>query len=186
MGLVVNLDEFSELCGVTAETMRVHVRSVEGSPTWLIERGTRGRDYKIDAEGGVAWWQAKRLADETASAERQAQLQQMRLELLGPASGDEDALALSGRQRREEIEAAMARIKLRRTMRELVEVAPLEQALSAAVVALRSQLANVPGEFAVKAALEPADVQELGAMIERAIERFAGEIDKAMEAGGGA
>lgn len=186
MGLVVNLDEFSELCGVTAETMRAHVRTVEGNPAWLIERGTRGRDYKIDAELGVAWWRAKREADAAASDERQAQLQQLRLELLGSAAEDEEALTLSGRQRREEHEAAMARIKLRRTMGELVEVAPLEHLLSTAVIALRGQLANLPGEFGVKEGLEPAQVTALEAMVQRVLDRFAGEIDKAMAEGGGA
>ena len=43
VSLVVNLEEFSELCGVTPETMRGYIRSVEGAPGWLIERGDRGR-----------------------------------------------------------------------------------------------------------------------------------------------
>lgn len=186
MGLVVNLDEFSELCQVTAETMRTHVRAVEGEPAWLIERGTRGRDYKIDAEGGLAWWQAKRAADDQASAERKLQLQQLRLELLGPASEDEEALSLSGRQRREEIEAAMARIKLRRTMGELVEVASIEHGMAAAVIALRAQLSGLPGEFAIKAGLGLEDIKPLEEMLARTLDRFAADLRKVLEGGGDA
>ena len=57
--LIVNLEEFAELCGVTAETMRVHVKAVDGDAAWLIERGARGRGYAIEAMGGLAWWKAK-------------------------------------------------------------------------------------------------------------------------------
>ena len=172
MSLIVNLDEFSDLCGVTAETMRVHIRGVEGNPAWLIERGDRGRGYKIEAEGGVAWWKAKRDADDLASAERQAELQQMRLDLLGDAAESPEALSLSGRQRRDEIEAAMARLKLRRQMGELVERAELEAAGVTAAIELRRRLLLVPAEFAAEAGLPPEDVKPLRAMLERAINAF--------------
>lgn len=172
MSLIVNLDEFSELCGVTSETMRVHVKALEGSPVWLLERGSRGRDYKIEPIGGVAWWKAQRQAEELADAERQAELQQLRLDLLGPAAETAEGLALSGRQRKDELEAALTRIKLRRTMGELVEVGELEAQATFAVVELRRQLLLVPAEFAVAAGLAPEDVAPLVAMIERAVTGF--------------
>lgn len=183
MSLIVNLDEFSELCGVTAETMRVHVRSVEGNPAWLIERGDRGRGYKIEAEGGLAWWKARREEDEQASAERRAQLQQLRFEHLGDAAETEEALVMSGRQRREEYAASFERIKLRRTMGELVEVSELEAVATAAVVELRRQLLLVPAEFAVVSGLAPEDVRPLSDMIERAVERFVSSLPSPMKAG---
>lgn len=170
--LIVNLDEFSELCGVTSETMRVHIRDLEGNPDWLLERGSRGRDYKIEPVGGVAWWKDRRERDEQASADRQAELAQLRLDLLGPVAESADALSLSGRQRRDELEAALTRIKLRRTMGELVEVAELEAQATGAVVELRRQLLLVPAEFAVSAGLAPEEVTPLAAMIERAVTSF--------------
>lgn len=176
MSLIVNLDEFSELCGVTSETMRAHVRGVEGEPVWLVERGDKGRGYKIEAEGGLAWWKSRLDAHETASAERRAALQQLRFEHLGDAAEGEDALSMSGRQRREEYAAVVERIKLRRMMGELVEVAPLEAALSSAVVELRRQLMMVPAEFAAGEGLTPEQVKALKALIGRALESFVGKL----------
>lgn len=172
MALVVNLDEFSGLCGVTSETMRVHVKAIEGNPDWLIERGSRGRDYVIEPTGGLAWWKAKRDSDDRDSEARQAELAQLRFDLLGPAVEDADALTLSGRQRKEEIEATLARLKLRRAMGELIEVAELEAKATTAVVELRRQLLLVPAEFAVAAGLSPEEVKPLADMIDRAVNGF--------------
>lgn len=176
MALIVNLDEFSELCGVTSETMRVHVRSVEGEPAWLIERGDRGRGYKIEADGGLAWWKARREAEENASAERKAQLQQLRFEHLGDAADSEEALGLSGKQRREEYAAVVERIKLRRMMGDLVERAVIESQLTHASVELRRQLMLVPNEYAATVGLDPKDVRPLAEMIERAVGQFIADI----------
>jgi hypothetical protein len=172
VSLIVNLDEFSELCGVTAETMRVHIRAVEGSPMWLIERGDRGRGYRIEAEGGIAWWKAKRDADEQASEERKAQLAQLRFEHLGDAADEAEALALSGRQRREEYAAVIERIKLRRIMGELIERAEIEPLLTHAAVEARRRLMLVPGEYAALIGLPAADVAPLTELIERAVGDF--------------
>jgi hypothetical protein len=178
MGLVVNLDEFSELCGVTAETMRVHIRGVEGNPVWLIERGDRGRGYKIEAEGGLAWWKAKREGEEQASAERMAQLQQLRFEHLGDAAEAEEALSLSARQRRDEYAAVMERIKLRKVMSELVEWAEIAPLLANAAVELRRQLLQVPGEFAAQAGLTPEEAKPLAVLLERAVNTFVDQLPR--------
>jgi len=172
MGLTVNLDEFSELCGVTEVTMRKYISGVEDGAVWLIERGEKGRPFQIEVEGGLAWWKARRDADEQASAERRAQLQQLRFEHLGDAGEDETALALSGKQRREEYAAVLERIKLRRTMGELIEVAEIEGPAAAAAIELRRQLMLVPAEFAAEAGLSPDAVRPLGVMIERAVTLF--------------
>jgi len=180
MGLIVNLDEFSELCGVTAETMRGYIRAVDGNPGWLIERGDRGRGYKIEPQGGLEWWKAKREADDQAEATRQEQLAQLRLELLGPATDDAEALALSGKKRSEEYAAALQRIQLRRVMGELVEVAELEGPAAAAVIELRRQLKLVSHEYAVAAGLTPEDVRPLEGMIERAVNAFVDALPELM------
>ena len=172
MGLIVNLDEFSELCGVTAETMRDHVRGVEGSPLWLIERGRRGSGYKIDSEGGLSWWKQRRDTEQNATAERLAQLQQLRFDHLGEAADSEEALSLSGKARREEYAAVLERIKLRRTMGQLVDIGEIEGPATAAAIELRRRLLLLPAEFAAEAGLSPDDVAPLRAMIERAINAF--------------
>lgn len=170
--LVVNLEEFASLVGVTAETMRVHVREVEGNPAWLVERGDRGRGYKIEAEGGVAWWQAKKETDDLIDAERRAKLQQMRFDLTGGAVEEAETLAMSGRKRSEEYAAAMDAIKLRKTMGELVEKAEVQRELSAAAVTLRRRLQRVPGEFVIANGLDQALVRPLKTAIGRALEEF--------------
>lgn len=176
--MIVNLDEFSELCGVTSETMRVHIRQVEGTPAWLVERGDRGRGYKIEADGGMAWWKARRDADESASAERRAQLQQLRFDHLGDAAEGEEALSLSGRQRREEYMAVMERIKLRRLMGELVEWAELESLMINAAVDLRRKLALVPGEFAAQTGIPLDQVKPLEILLGRALDAFVAALPK--------
>lgn len=170
--LIVNLEEFAELCGITPETMRVHLRTVEGEPAWLVRKGDRGRGYEIEAQGGVAWWQ-KRCEDEVnASAERRAQFAQMRLELLGGAAEGPEALGLSGRQRKEEFEAGFKALEFRKAMGELIEKAELQHVLTGACVELRRRLALSPGEFAIVAGLEPDQVRPLEGIIARAVDAF--------------
>ena len=170
--LIVNLEEFADLCGVTAETMRVHVKAVDGTASWLLERGDRGRGYKIEPTGGIAWWKSKRADDEANDAERKAQLQQMRLDLIGDQVEAPDKLGMSGRQRREEYLAAEAAAKYRRMMGDLLDRAEMEAVLASAAVELRRQLMQVPGEFGVVAGLDPEIVAPLEGMLKRAVEDF--------------
>lgn len=176
VALIVNVDEFAELCGVTTETMRVHLKVLQPDPMWLLERGAQGRPYKIDVDGGVAWWKAKRDDDDRLSAERQAQLAQLRFEHLGEAADSEEALSLSGKQRREEYAAVLERIKLRRIMGELVERAELEALLTHAAVECRQRLMLVPGEYAATMGLAPDEVRPLEGLIERAVGEFVAAI----------
>ena len=175
-GLVVNLDQFSELCGVTAETMRTHIRSVEGKPRWLIERGDRGRGYKIEPKGGLKWWQKKKEKAEIEAAEHQERLAQLRLDILGDQAEADDALSLSGKQRREEYAATLDRIKLRRMMGELVEVSQLEPLLANAAVEMRRRLSLIPGELAAEMGITIEELAPLERMLERAAGEFASDI----------
>lgn len=183
MGVIVSLEEFSELVGVTPETMRVHLKAVEGQPGWLIERGDRGRAYKIEAEGAIAWWQAKREAEDLLDAERKGQLQQLRLGLVGNTAESEDRLTLSGRQRREEYGAALEAIKYRKVMGELVEKSELDHVFIPAVVELRRRLMLVPGEFVIAQGLDGHHVQMLEGMLARAVDSFVAKIEADAAAG---
>lgn len=172
VGLIVNLDAFSELCRVTTETMRGHIRVLNDNPVWLVKRGTRGIGYEIESDGGLAWWQAKRAADDEASAEHQDKLQQLRLDILGDAAGADDELSLSGRQRSEEYAAVTARIKLRHLMGELVERSEIEPILAHAAVDIRRRLMLVPAEYAAQAGISPEEVKPLGVLLERIVNDF--------------
>jgi hypothetical protein len=174
--LTVSLDEFAELAGVTSETMRVHLKELlkDGgeSPAWLLERGDRGRAYKIEPVGGIEWWRSKREEEDRLSEERRDRLAQLRMDLVGEATADPDQLTLSGRQRREEIAAAMEMIKYRRTLGQLVEKADLDRALSAAAVEHRRRLQRVAPEFGIEAGLSADQVKQLERKIERAVDQF--------------
>ncbi len=172
MALIVNLEEFSELCGVTGETMRGYIRTVEGNPPWLLKKGDRGRGYEIEPVGGLEWWKTLRQDEETASAERQEALRQLRFEHLGEAAETTEAMALSGKQRREEYAAVMERIKLRKTMGELVEVAEIVERLTAAAVEARRTFQVVPAEFAALMGMSPEEVAPLATLIEAAVNKF--------------
>lgn len=176
--LVVNLDEFAELCGVTPETMRGYVKAVEGEPDWLIKRGTRGRGYEIDARGGLTWWRKLRDDEAAATADRAAQLGQLRLELTGGIIETQEALALSGKQRIQEYQAAEAAAKYRKTMGDLIDRNDLVEALASVIVDLRHRLMQVPGEFAVREGLNPHLAIPLEEMIGRAIDDFVRGIAK--------
>lgn len=180
--LIVSLEEFAELCGVTAETMRVHLRELgkdgQAAPAWLIEKGDRGRAYKIEAEGGITWWRAKRESDELADADRRGRLQQLRLDVVGEGAEGEGELALSGKQRREEYAAATDAIKYRKLLGQLVEKTVLERVLSSAAVDLRRRLQQVPAEFGIAAGLPSDQVKDLDGRIARALDGFVTEISK--------
>lgn len=180
--LIVSLEEFAELVGVTAETMRVHLREVgrDGSPApgWLIEKGDRGRAYKIEADGAIAWWREKRESEEAQAGARAERLQQLRFETIGAAVETPEMLTLSGRARREEYAAAMEAIKYRRAIGELVEKAGIQRVLISAVIELRRALQAVPPEFAIAAGLDRDQQRDLDRRLERAVDTFVTVIEK--------
>ena len=178
MGLVVNLDEFSELCGVSEVTMRKYFRALEVEPDWMVKRGMKGSDYQIEAEPALAWWKAAREGEELASAERLAQLAQLRFDLLGDDAGAANDLTMSGKQRRDEYAAEFERLRLAKEMGQLVEIDKLVPLLMAAVVESRRRLGLVPAEFAATAGLTPEEVKPLAVMIEKAVNEFVSAFSK--------
>lgn len=170
--LVVNVNEFADLCGVTSETMRVHLKAVDGTPDWLIERGTRGREYRIDARAGIAWWRKMRDDAALADADRGEQLTQLRLELTGGVVEDAEVLALSGKQRIQEYAAAEAAAKYRRMMGDLLDRHEVVRVLATAATELRRRLMQVPAEFAIREGLPPKSIIPLEGMLGRAVDDF--------------
>lgn len=170
--LIVNLDEFSDLCQVTPETMRAHIKALDHEPIWLIKRGGRGSGYEIEALGGRDWWLKKTESDAAVEEERKQKLQQLRLDIIGDQAEDGDSLSLSGRQRREEYAAGLEAIKYRRTMGELVERAEMESELSSAAVELRRRLMLLPAEFVIEQGLPKKHVKPLKDLLKKAIDEF--------------
>lgn len=139
--LVVSLDEFASICGVTPETMRKHLAQAPADAPWLIERGRRGVGYKIAAGGAVAWWRTRSAGGGEDDA-KLAAIAELRMQMLGDA-GDDDGLLLTGKQRYEEYKAGEAELLYRRTIGELCRVADIEAETSNAAIELRRQLQGV-------------------------------------------
>ncbi|WP_294354070.1 hypothetical protein [uncultured Sphingomonas sp.] len=139
--LIVSLDEFAALCGVTPETMRNHLKQAPAEADWLLARGRRGVGYKIAAEAALAWYR-QRGAGDGADTARQAQLAELRLQMLGDA-GDDDGLLLTGKQRYEEYRAGEAELAYRLSIGELCRVAEIENETVNAVIELRRQLQGI-------------------------------------------
>lgn len=139
--LIVSLDEFAALCGVTPETMRNHLKQAPAEADWLLARGRRGVGYKIAAEAALGWYR-QRGAGNGADTARQAQLAELRLQMLGDA-GDDDGLLLTGKQRYEEYRAGEAELAYRQSIGELCRVAEIENETVNAVIELRRQLQGI-------------------------------------------
>ncbi|MBB4154165.1 hypothetical protein GGQ80_002075 [Sphingomonas jinjuensis] len=139
--IIVNLDEFASLCGVTTETMRSHLRTAPAKAPWILERGARGRGYKIVALAAIEWWK-QRAASAGDDDGRAAKLAELRLQLLG-GDASEDDLLLTGKQRGDEFKAGLAELEYREAMGELVRVQDIEAETVNAIIELRRQLQTV-------------------------------------------
>ncbi len=79
---------------------------------------------------------------------------------------------MSGRQRREELEAGIKEMEFRKRKGELLERVDLQHVLMPACVELRRRLMLCPGEFAIVAGIEPDVARPLEGIIARAIDAF--------------
>lgn len=163
--LIVSLDEFASICGVTPETMRKNLKEAPTDAPWLVERGRRGVGYKIAAAGAVAWWR-NRSAGGGEDDAKLAAIAELRMQMLGDA-GDDEGMLLTGKQRYEEYRAGEAELLYRKTIGELCRIADIEAETSNAAIELRRQLQGVG----------PAIRREfgLGKEVETAIEAAIGE-----------
>ena len=173
--LIVSLDEFASIVGVTPETMRTHLKQAPPDADWLLERGRRGVGYKIAAAGAVAWWKS-RSGGGTGNDARLAGIAEFRLQLLGDA-GDDEGLLLTGKQRFEEFKAGEAELTYRQSIGELCRVADIEGETTNAVIELRRKLQRVgPAirrKFGLSREIETAIAEEQAA----ALAEFVKELD---------
>lgn len=173
--LIVNLDEFASLCGVSRETMRDHLKTAPPKAPWILERGTRGRGYKIAAEAAVAWWQKRSVAtgEDDVRLQRMAQ---MRLTLMGGDASEED-LVLTGKQRGDEFKAGMAELEYREAMGELVRASDIEAETVNAVIELRRQLQGVGRKIRRKFNLEREVEDGIDELIAEQLRAFVKTLD---------
>lgn len=173
--LIVNLDEFASLCGVTSETMRSHLKSAPARAPWILERGARGRGYKIAALLGVEWWK-QRSASSANDDGRAAQLAALRLQMLG-GDASEDDLLLSGKQRGDEFKAGLAELEYREAMGELARVSDYEADTVNAVIELRRQLQGIGKTVRRRFALEREVEDAIDELIADRLKQFVEALD---------
>ncbi|WP_426255792.1 hypothetical protein [Sphingomonas sp. DC2300-3] len=188
--LIVNLDEFASLCGVTPETMRSHLKAAPAKAPWILERGTRGRGYKIAALAGVEWWKQRAAAGGDDDG-RAAKLAELRLSMLG-GDASEDDLLLSGKQRGDEFKAGLAELEYREAMGELTRVHDYEAETVNAVIELRRQLQGVGltirRRFSLDREVQDAIDDLIGDRLKlfvEALDADVGDLDAAEQDGGG-
>lgn len=80
----LNKTECAEFMGVSLPTVEAWIRA--GMP--VIEEGTNGKAWRIQASEVWAWREAQRRAELTRRSEAQAAIEAMRLKLIGGKSGD--------------------------------------------------------------------------------------------------
>ena len=173
--LIVNMDEFASLCGVTTETMRSHLKAAPAKAPWILERGTRGRGYKIAALAGIEWWKQRAAAGNDDDG-RAAKLAELRLSMLG-GDASEDDLLLSGKQRGDEFKAGLAELEYREAMGELVRVQDIEAETVNAVIELRRQLQGVGLTIRRKFSLEREVQDAIDELIAERLKLFVEALD---------
>ena len=174
--LVVNLEEFASLCGVTPETMRAHLKAAPANASWIIKRGRRGSGYQIAAHGGITWWKEKTAGAGDAASKRSQQLAQLRLQMLGGDAAEEELL-LTGKQRYDEFRAGEAELSYRQAIGELVRAADVEAEISNAVIELRRQLQRVGTDVARQLGLDRSAAAVIDDMIAAKLNAFVEALD---------
>jgi phage terminase Nu1 subunit (DNA packaging protein) len=173
--LIVNLDEFASLCGVTPETMRGHLKVAPADAKWILERGARGRGYKIAAQAALEWWR-KRTANDGEDADRRQRLAELRLQMMGGDAGEEDVL-LTGKQRYEEYRAGEAELAYRQAIGELARLADIENELVNSVIELRRQLQGVGRSIRRKFGLDRDVESAIDELIGKRLKEFVKALD---------
>lgn len=177
----VNLAELAEILDTSTETLRKVVNRNPDFP--CISRGHHGIPYEIDSRHAIQWWNDHKAQADAAQSARSNEIMQLKMELCGGDISEEEQeiLKLSGKQRKDEIEANLKMITYRRIMGELIEVAPLRGIFQTAIIRTRKELMNVATEFAKRYALPREDRLVLQDLIETKLNRLPEIIEKIIE-----
>lgn len=166
--MIVSLDEFADLIGLTTEQMRKHLNKLdeETAAGFILERGSHGRAYKILARAGHAWWIAKKEREAEEAKTHADDLAQLRMDLVGGSADDDADYELSGKRRKEEAEAELTLLRLRGAKGELLEREVMVRLLRQVFVDLRKGLTTIPATFAKKHELDAAMRLDLEKLVE--------------------
>lgn len=177
--LIISLDEFASIVGVTPETMRTHMKQAPADAAWVLERGRRGVGYKIAAGGAVAWWQSRSGGGDDDA--KRAAIAELRMQMLGD-TGDDEGLLLTGKQRFEEFKAGEAELAYRQSIGELCRIAEIEAEATNAVIELRRKLLRVGPSVRRKHGLSRENEGAITEAIGAALNDFVAKLDVDVDA----
>lgn len=153
--VTLNKRQFAMARGVSVNTVDNWIAA--GLP--VVEGGSHGRGYAIDADAAGAWLEQRDL-EKARARERAAQaVAQMRLEL--NPHGPEEARELTPAQRREEYEAQARYLAVAAQMRELVKADDVVATWTAALGAIRDAVDALPDALTRELGLTPEQTERV-------------------------
>ena len=174
----LNLGQFAKVVGSTEPTVRKRVDEA-GDGDWLIERGSKGRDYKIHPVLGPLWWREEEERRRQEEAAKDEAVDQLRMTFLGDNALQAEVQGLSASDRLKELEVQKA---LRIEARErgvLVDRGALQRVLGNTMAMLSKQILSAAKTIGREADLKPAQRSEWEERVEKAMNAA---IDRCQEA----
>lgn len=103
----LNLGQFAKVVGSTEPTVRKRVEESDGG-SWLIERGSKGRDYRIHPVLGLEWWRGEEARRREAEEAEEQAVEQLAMAFLGPNALKTEAQGLSAAEQLKLLEVQKA------------------------------------------------------------------------------
>lgn len=172
--LLLSLEEAAEFFDVATPTVRDWIKA--GGP--IVEGGKPGVPYKIDP-AALAAWRKERTEQEAAAREQRAgTLNQLKLDLLGPASltAQDPDLKLSKTEAAAALQAEYHRTKIAEKRGELVNANALKLLLAQALANLQGGLRAMPDTICRQLGLGEDVAGDMLELIDDLLRDLAGEL----------
>lgn len=184
--VLVQLGELATVPGMPTEaTLRKIIRDNADFP--VVSRGKNGVAYEIDLERAVRWIRDNEEKRLQAQRERQDEVQQFALDLLGPdAARDQEQKGLSAAERKQLLEEELVAIKLAERKGELIRKASVEDALTALIVKDAHRRSSFSARLAKRIELRRDVIIAIDALMEIDRKAFAADLETMSETGNAA
>lgn len=147
LSVIGSLGEFASLPGMPSEpTLRNMIRDYPEFP--LIERGTNGREYRIDFTAAADFIRGIRAKEDEVVRARVAEVRQFGLQLIGGDAIAAPTVGLTPAEQRAVFETELFATKLAEKRGELVRKAVVDEALGALVVWFQQHSASLSARLA--------------------------------------
>lgn len=172
--LTLSLEEAADFFGVATPTVRDWIKA--GAP--IVEGGKPGVPYKIDPAAMAAWRKDRTAEEEREREERRGTLNQLKLDLLGPASltAQEGDAALSKAEAAAALQAEYHWTKIAEKRGELVNANALKLLLAQAFANLQGALRAMPDTICRQLGLGEDVAGEMLELVDDSLRDFAGEL----------